>query len=346
MPQLFKKEGVEIFSVGNWNGDDYTLEDLNHMVTAFDENKNGSPPHLKLGHDPKQALLQKDGLPAAGWIDKLYVTGEKLRADFIYIPKKVYELIENKAYRKVSSEIMWNAKVNGKVYKRMLAAVALLGANTPGVSNLSDILAMYQQGDDCDLKVYNALELSDSEPTQKGGFMPKTENEIKLEYDLQKSESDLKLATEKADAAIAAQAKADKEIADLKQFKADAEAREIVLQKDAEALKVKNFVTELKADMLCTPAMEPMITELLGETKKEYTVKVGDKEEKLSKEQLLKEALKLFKAAAVVNFVESSTTGDKSSKEDAMDAKAKKFMADNKCSYSTALKSVMKDAKN
>lgn len=92
MPESFKIQGVEIFSVGNWNGDDYTHDDLYEMVRAFDDNKVGARPHLKLGHDDKQELIQRDGMPAAGWIEKLYVVGDKLVADFSDIPKKIFEL--------------------------------------------------------------------------------------------------------------------------------------------------------------------------------------------------------------------------------------------------------------
>lgn len=341
--QLFSKKGVEIFSVGKWNGDEYTLDDLNCIVTAFEETKNGSPPFLKLGHDPKQKLIQADGLPAAGWIDKLYVVGDKLKADFIDIPKKIYELIENRAYKKVSSEIFWNIKFGEKVYKRMLAAVALVGANTPGVSNLNDILAMYKiQDSECDeLKVYNALEFTDSEQNTKGGFMPKTENELKLESELKETEDRL-TAAEKL------QAEKDAEIVTLKQFKIEAEAKEAKLVADANAAKIKAFVSELKAEQLCTPSMENMITELLGESKKEYTIKIQDKDEVMTKEQVLKEALKLFKEAAKVNFVESSAAGKKGGKESddkELDDAAKKYMQEKNCTYGQALKEVMKQTK-
>jgi Mu-like prophage I protein len=335
MPQLFKKQNVEVFSVGEWNGDEYTLDDLHDMVKAFDETKAGVQPYLKLGHDPKQKLIQADGLPAAGWIDKLYVRGEKLIADFGDIPKKIFELIQNQAYKKVSCEIFWNTKFNGKEYRRMLSAVALLGADTPGVSNLSDILALYGvKSLPENLKIYNAFEFSDSEQNQKGGTMPEKEIQEKLESDLKLAQDELKVR--------------DSEIATLKQFKIDAEAKALVLEQEAQAQKVKAFVSELKAEKLCSPAMEGLVTELLGETKKEYTVKLKDKEEKLSKEQVLKEALKLFKAAAEVNFDESSSAGDEGSKkttDEEIDEKAKAFAAEHKVNYSKALKEILKTVK-
>ena len=90
-------KGVEIFSTGKWNGDNYTREDLEEMVLAFEETKAGARPYIKLGHDAKQKLLQADGMPAAGWIDRVYIKGEKLMADFVDIPGKIYALIEKKA---------------------------------------------------------------------------------------------------------------------------------------------------------------------------------------------------------------------------------------------------------
>lgn len=348
MPSLYNKKGVEIFSVGNWNGDDYTIADLQEMVRAFEETKSGAQPHLKLGHDPKQKLLQEDGLPAAGWVDRLYIKGEKLMADFVDIPKKIWELMENRAYKKVSSEIFWNINIGEKTYKRMLAAVALLGADTPGVMNLSDILSMYSK-QATDLKIYKALELNDSGSKQKGGFMPEqTEKEIKLQYDLEKSESELKAATEKLNAVEAEQKAKDQELEDLKKFKAQAVAEQAKLVAEAKAAQIKAFVATLKSDKLCTPAMEQLVTELLGDDKKEYSVKISEKETKLSKEELLKETLKLFAAAKDVNFDENSSAGKEDKKDDKhseMDKKAKEYMDKNKCSYSVALKAVMRDQK-
>ena len=81
MPKKFLKtgnniSGVEIFSCGEWNGDEYTIDDLNSIVSTFEETKVGVRPYLKLGHDEEQKLLQEDGLPAAGWVDRIYVKGE------------------------------------------------------------------------------------------------------------------------------------------------------------------------------------------------------------------------------------------------------------------------------
>lgn len=347
-------QGIEIFSAGEWNGDEYTVADLHEMEKAFNENKAGLRPYIKIGHDPKQKVLKElipsDGMPSAGWVDRIYVNGKKLMADFSDIPDKIFNLIETKAYRKVSSEIFWNIKVGEKTYKRMLGAVALLGADTPGVYDLADILGMYKKGICEKLSIDNISEfkLGSNEPTTiEGGIMPKTENEIKLEYTLSQKEAELKSIQDSSAAATKAKEDAEKEVLTLRQFKADAEVREAKLAADIETAKIATFVNELKADKLCTPAMAPLMSELLGPDKKEYSIKANDKEQKMSKTEIVKELLKLFSAAKEVNFVESSSFGKKDdvNNDEEIDKKAKAFMAENKCDYAKALKAVLKETK-
>lgn len=342
-----KISGVEVFSVGEWNGDEYTLDDLNEMVKAFEETHKGARPYLKLGHDDEQKLLQSDGLPAAGWVECLYVSGNKLLADFADIPTKIYELIKSKAYRKVSCEIFWNIKIGEKMYKRMVSAIALLGANTPGVMNLNDILAQYKkyQGTYEKVSIDNVSEfkLGSKETEAKGDNMEKTEKEIKLEFSLDQKEQELKKANEALDVIKKASESAEKELADLKKFKLEAEAKAIENAQKLEVARIEKFVTELKAEKLCTPAMAPLVTELLGPEKKEYSV--GDK--KVTKEESLKEILKLYQAAKDVNFEENSSTGETSNKvnEDELDKKVQEYVTEHKVTYAIALKEILKNKK-
>lgn len=139
----FSIKGLEIFAVGTWNGDKYSQKDLDTMVDVFD--KVGFSPPLKLGHTEDQKFLQTDGLPAAGWVDRIYTKGDKLLADISRIPKKIYMLLKKGAYRHVSSEVYWNLKRNDTVFSRALKAVALLGAEIPAVSGLTPIDAMLEQ---------------------------------------------------------------------------------------------------------------------------------------------------------------------------------------------------------
>lgn len=123
-PEGKKIFGVEIFRTGIWNEQKYTRKDLDYMVEAF--NKVGFRPPLKIGHD------EKSGDRAFGWVQSLYRIGNKLFADFIDIPIGLYKLIKERAFDAVSAEIYINLDRNGKKFPRVLKAVALLGAETPG----------------------------------------------------------------------------------------------------------------------------------------------------------------------------------------------------------------------
>ena len=142
--ELKSINGVEIFQTGKWNGDNYSTQDLQDMVDSFPALKDKLQPYVKLGHGEKQELLAKDELPSAGWIENIYMSGNKLLADIVDVPKVIYELIKNKAYKRISSEIYWNLKdSSGEVYKRALKAIALLGGETPAVGSLADVQALY-----------------------------------------------------------------------------------------------------------------------------------------------------------------------------------------------------------
>jgi len=135
---------LEIFAVGTWNGDTYSAEDLKDIITAAQHV--GFEPPLKLGHmedEDTKVLLKKEGLPAFGWIKNLRLKGTKLIADITDIPKKLAELIERKAYKRVSAEIFWNFKKGADTYRRVLKAVSLLGAEIPAITDLKGIDALY-----------------------------------------------------------------------------------------------------------------------------------------------------------------------------------------------------------
>lgn len=359
--ELKSINGVEIFSAGTWNGDEYTQADLDEMIRAFNDMKSTAQPPLKLGHNEQQHALFQDGLPAAGWVSSLYTKGSKLIADFVDIPAQIYELLLNKAYKKVSSEIFWNIEFDGKKYNRMLAAVALLGGSFPAVNNLKDILAMY--GIQPENKSYPTIEsglmikIHHTDVTEDDGdkgdtAMPKTEAEIKLEYDLQaekkKAEDAANQLKAKEDEAAAQKADLDakeKENAELKAFKASAEEK---AKKDAielENTKLESAISAMVNDKLISASMKPYVKAFLESEKKEYAVKNGEKEEKFSKPELLKQILKLHAAISGVNFSENSSEGDGSESdkdEKAQDAKIKEYAKKHDVSYGQAYRAVMK----
>jgi hypothetical protein len=321
------KRGVEIFSVGTWNGDTYTEKDLDEMVRAFDANSTTFKPPLKLGHDDKQELLQRDGYPAAGWVERVYRQGEKLLADFIDIPNKIYELIESGAYKKVSSEIFWGIEIGENKYDRMLAGVALLGADVPAVMNLNDIMAMY--ADRVLQKKFYAEEKN--QPTIKT---------YQFAEDTKVTEQEVKAMQEKI-AALELQAKENQE---LKAYKTDAETKIKDLQervgaseKEAQEARVEKDVNELSTKLGLTAAMKPYIKEFVGYgEKKEYSF--GEK--KLSRAELLEEILGLHAEALKLNTKEQTLEGKKEDKD--LEKKIKDYMKDNKCSYAEAYRAVGK----
>jgi hypothetical protein len=351
MPKKLKSlPGVEIFSAGVWNGDEYSVSDLDEMVRAFKENPTQKP-HLKLGHDDNQTLLQRDGLPAAGWIGNLYRMGEKLYADFIDIPGKIYDLMKLGAYKKVSAEIYWNAKVGSSMYKRLLGAVALLGADLPGVTNLNDIFDMYtlEGGEprhyDLGGKCFT-IEIDKSDLAKKEtGQMDEKEKKA-LEDKIQAAEQKNHSLQSQLDAEKAEKEAMKKDVENLKTFAADAEKREKEAAEKAVEAGIDADVAALTSERLISPAMKPYVKALLGEEKKEYSFKPakGD-EKKFSKSGLLKEILKLHKATAV-NTEEGSVEGEVENDEEQLDRqqslheKIEKYMADHKVSYKLAYKAV------
>lgn len=334
-------KGVEIFSAGTWNGDTYSIDDLKGMVEAFDKNKVAVRPFLKLGHDENQTLLQKDGYPAAGWIDRLYIMGEKLVADFSSIPQTIYDLITAKAYRNVSSEIYCNVSIGDESYKYMLGAVALLGADTPGVMNLSDIMAMYSKLVGNDIRIYNLTAPFGCEI--KESAMGKTEAELKLEADLAEKAKEIE-AIKKDFSKSQDEAKAkDAELIALRAEKELFVKKELELQQEATKAKIEKFTTELVSQQLASAAMKPYVSALLETEKKEYSF--DDKQ--LSKEDVVLEMLKLFKAYAEVNFVENSTAGanDKKDTDKETHESILAYAAEHKVSYGQATKAIISQKK-
>lgn len=128
-----------LFAVGKFNGIETTKDDLNEMVKAYHELD--LSPRLKISHN---------GIFKVGNIENLKVIGDKLIGDFVNIPESVYKLIESDFLPKnaISAEILHNLKLqSGKVYKRVLDAVAFTGAEREA---LFEVLQAYQIRDDTD----------------------------------------------------------------------------------------------------------------------------------------------------------------------------------------------------
>jgi hypothetical protein len=205
------RNNVEIWSAGTYNGDTYTDADLEAMARSFTELAGEYKPYMKLGHDAGQALLQKDGYPAAGWVTNVRRVGSKLYADIKQIPKRLAELIDAKAYGRFSPEIWWNMKHNGKTYSRVLKAVALLGADVPANPTLADWITLYaQEFTDADLRAYHINE------------------DTIMDATLQKTFDELKAANDKLTAQLAEREKAYSQVsADLEKVEAEKFAAQV-----------------------------------------------------------------------------------------------------------------------
>lgn len=134
---------VEILRTGTWSGVEFTTERLDNMVEAYNATRGSLDPPVKLGHDEGQALIQRDGFPAAGWVEGLRRIGDRLVADFKRVPIGIVNMMEQGLFRKRSSEVRFGAEVGGKVWPDLLAGVSLLGADLPAVESLADIQKMY-----------------------------------------------------------------------------------------------------------------------------------------------------------------------------------------------------------
>jgi len=328
-------ENVEIFAAGKWNGDVYTEKDLDSMVEAFSETREKLKPYLKLGHSTNQSLLQKDGLPSAGWITGLKRQGKKLLATIENIPEKIYNLIVNKAYGRVSSEIFWNLKLDDKSYSRALKAVALLGADTPEVHELNDFINLYTEEFEAELKEYHHLE-DDKEITEEEDIMSENNDRlIQIENELKQYKSELENSNKKLEAI-------EKENAELKAYSAKIEYEKKVSE-------ITNYLEGQVAEGKITPAQVDYFTALCLDDKevKAYTNSSNQKIEGKAFD-LIKSIIGL--SNPVIDLGEKSNHSVIESKvyskdnpehmDDELDKKIKEYMKENNVNYAEAFDAV------
>lgn len=333
---------VEIWSAGTFNGDTYTESDLDDMANNHAEIGAQVKPFVKLGHDKEQQLLQKDGYPAAGWIQNVRRQGSKLYADFTSVPKKIAELIGAKAYGRFSPEIIWNMKDGDKVRRRVLSAVSLLGANTPANLTLTDFINLYEHYKDADVHSY---ETAIAEINQEVNEM--SEDNSKLEIERLKAE----LAEKEA------------AIAEAKKYASEKESELNDAHAKIQESEVKRYAAEVDskfkeyAGKKLTPAQEHAfkalaMAEISG--KKEYSFIKDDAEQKISYSSALELVSKFVDTMPELNLgkkteytshsemkaVAEMPEGQRA--DELLDRKVKKYMKEQKVtSYSEALDAVL-----
>lgn len=141
--------GVEIFRTGTHNGKTFEDDDLERIVESFNRTRDELKPMLKLGH--RNQIPIASGMPAVGWVSSLRKSGDTLLADFENVPAKVAEMINQKLFRRVSSEFLRHyLDEDGNRHDRVLKGVALLGADIPAVKTLDDVSELLDSPDDPD----------------------------------------------------------------------------------------------------------------------------------------------------------------------------------------------------
>jgi len=137
-----KKVGfkIDIFRTGTWHGKKYTEEDLKQIVENFKKYNDKSSsdfefvPRIKLTHKESGELS-----PAFGWVKNLWVEKDRLMAEIVDIPEKVYNIIKDNFFDR-SIELYTNYKTSkGERVGYVLRAVAFLGADVPEVKGMEPL---------------------------------------------------------------------------------------------------------------------------------------------------------------------------------------------------------------
>lgn len=313
MPSL---EGVEIFAAGTHNGDTYTEQDLDDIIAAYNE-LDYTPP-VKSGH-------HKDvpGMPALGWVKNLRRVGQKLVADFVDVPEKVYEAIKERRYNTVSSEIYFNLQRAGRVFRRALKAVAILGADIPAVAGLKPL---HEVVFDANIE-YRSYEFG-WEP--QGIGEPETEGDMSDER-IKELEAQVKTLSEKT-------ASYEAEVKTYKERAAEAEQRLAAIEAERAAERINARIEQCKI-----PALRDSLrvfAELgYGVTR---TYSVGDKS--LTPDEALDKLISDINAMSKSVFGETSRSATVSYTDIGaeVDRLTKKYMNETgEKSYSVAMRQVL-----
>ena len=311
---------VEIFATGTWNGVKVTEKDLDDMVSSFAKIGKEMKPYLKLGHSKEQGLLQKDGYPAAGWIDNVRRVGGKMVSDFKAVPQKVAELIRNKAYGRFSPEVYFNAVFGGEKYPRVLKAVAILGGDTPACTTLDDFIDLYGMKESDLVRVFESEVNGELVTLTEESGMEIKELEAKLEAERAlRVESDRKFSeSQKAVEAL----KADKEKAE--SLRAESEkkfsAKEKEFKMNSISAKVESAIADRLKEGRILPAQVPLlrafaVSDMVGHDEKGlrvFSYKEGDKESKVEFSEASELVFKLLDVMGKqVDFKVASEEGEK-----------------------------------
>lgn len=165
--------GVEVFKEGTHNGDKYTAEDIDGLVSTFKELEGKLTPKVTITHKEKQDTLA--GLASYGDVVNVYaktVNGiRKLFVDLAKVPERVASWIRTGRFAERSLVIYKNAVIAGKRFKNILAKVSLLGHEIPAVEGMAPI-------EQLSLNMESDLDLGDYEMVSYGYHIDNKENNV------------------------------------------------------------------------------------------------------------------------------------------------------------------------
>lgn len=157
--------GADLFASGSYDGDNYSLADLDQVVKNFSRLKQLVSPPAVIGHENDQLRLKeilesigepndetRTDEPSAGWVNRVWVeryfepatnqTEGILKGDIVGVPPKIAQMIRDGRFRRISAEIYPNFKDDfGRTYGAALRRVSYLGGQPPRVKRTGDIPA-------------------------------------------------------------------------------------------------------------------------------------------------------------------------------------------------------------
>lgn len=312
---------VEVFSVGKWNGMEFTKEDLQLMSVAFDKLKENHKVPLKFGHNDDQPFT--DGQPSLGWVNELSVEGDKLVANMDSIPDVVFNAIQNKLYRHVSIELDFGVEHKGDYYPFVLSGVALLGADIPAVNNIGD------------LTKYMARKLKSS---KRAAFTAINQPNKESVMDLKEMQAKLEAMQEQLSSRDSQIADLATEKAKFERSNADIQAKLKIQEEEAK----KAAFDRKKEDL--TGSVESLVKEkkITPAQREAFMAQYKEDDTTIDMMEANLKVLGMFSANA------DGETGEKSNKDEEgknpdqiLFERTKKYQLDKGCDFSVAKKAVM-----
>lgn len=327
-------QNVEIFKTGTHNGTTFDESDLAEMEKAF--NELDFLPALKVGH------TNDSSLPAYGYLQNIRKVGNTLLADLVNIPNDIYQAIREKKFGRVSAEVYFNFKRDGKVFKRVVSALALLGQSVPGVSGLKPLYKMFSAEDSAAAESTAHIEFaigivkdSQSEAIEGDEMSEELKQYQQKVDDLQKK---LTAAEDSAKALEQAQAT----------LKVNFEAENKALKKQIADAEIKAKTAGLPPSI--RQYFEALYTFASDTEMKTFSLKLDDKAQDKSQQEVIA-ALAEFMVKKFSHLMQDEKGGETkdamkdntyTNASDEVEKRVKKYMADNKeAKYSVAMKSVL-----